>query len=240
MPKKLHYLCNDEAKLFSSVYQEFTAEIQENISLVLTNLTPSQEIKIPGKRWLLSRSHDYFGSLLEVHCKHFRYGSVLMLRNCDHIKAISSLLGRQHSHSSVAPATSTPEKEDIKEKIEIVSLYLNKHMHQQAKDLVVSYQDSPNKYRSLKIKDLVRSLDPVLVNFIKAITCPVKSRKRNLFQDPESLDTRNIRQLYSLCVLLFCTNSKLPTWNLVRIMNSNYQLCYTSTNTAIIVCVYRM
>lgn len=126
-----------------------------------------------------------------------------MLQNCDHIKAISSLLGhcgQQHTATATV-STQTSQQSNIEQETKVVAEYINSRMHEQAKVLTKTYQDSPQKIRSLNLRDFIQTLDPTLLNFIKAITQPVRKNAGNC-------NSRSIRQLYSLCTLLFCTNSK--------------------------------
>ena len=196
--------------VLSTIHHVLTDEIKQTVQ---SNGIPTstKELKVPGKRWLLSKFHSYLGSLLEVHCKHFRYGSVVMLQYCDHIKAISSLQGRAVTCKPLKQpnVTTTEEKQvTIEDKIEEVSSFLNERLHKQAREITQSNQGSFEKCRSLNLKAFIGTLDPVLLRFVRRITQPVRSNKR-LFEDPDpdSFNTRAVRHLYSLCVLLFCTDN---------------------------------
>ena len=72
------HLANDQAVLLSTVHNDFIHEVE------CTSIQWKHEIckdSIPGWRWLLSRLNLNFSGLLEVQCKHNRYGSVLFIKN---------------------------------------------------------------------------------------------------------------------------------------------------------------
>ena len=51
---------------------------------------------------------------------------------------------------------------------------------------------------------MIKELDPVILQFIKLLTFPVRGSKRKLFEDDTAAKT--IRHFYIVCVLLFNTN----------------------------------
>ena len=67
----------------------------------------------------------------------------------------------------------------------------------------------PQKYTQLNIATLRATIDPVLLHFIERVTETVRTRKRRLFpSESEAIHTKQVRQIYALCVLLFCTNTQ--------------------------------
>ena len=54
---------------------------------------------MPTSRWLLSKLHYYFDNTLQMHCSHKQYGTILMHKECDVMKTLSSAL---NAHTSVS------------------------------------------------------------------------------------------------------------------------------------------
>ena len=203
--KVAEYLQNDQALLLTIIYREF---VEAKASLYM-----SGAVHIPSIRWLLSRLHLYFGSMLIKQCKCRQYGSMVYLHGCDLVKALSAALGKSQTTTKFSQETEKqlplPQPSNIDEKVEDVTSFINDRMHMQARKIVAAYENSPHKLQSFRFDRLVGELDPVLVSFMKKITQSVRARKRSLFQDADStfLQTKHIRQVYALCVLLFCTDT---------------------------------
>ena len=94
-----------------------------------------------------------------------------------------------------------------------VAVFINTKLYEQAKAPTTSFQNSPSKYTSLNLRDLIDSFDPLSVNLLDQITQTVRCRKYKLrFQDNANttssvLTIKDICQFYALCVLLFCTEN---------------------------------
>ena len=65
---------------------------------------------IPTTRWLLSRLHLYFDNMLEVQCRHRRYGTLVYHNSCDLVQALSSALGK--SDTKTKNTNNEPNTED--------------------------------------------------------------------------------------------------------------------------------
>lgn len=199
---------NDEARLLPSVHRHFIDTVHTNPTNcpILESINPKH---IPGTRWLLSRLHSFFGSGLEVQCKHKRFGSLLFNKHCDLIKALSSALGRGQPAPTSTTAHSVPTAT-----IDSMATHLNAKLHDQAKALTAEYKFDPSKFSSLALRHLVSSLDPSLVRFIQKLTSGRSKRHWEVHDDCTSEDDQHkgmsikeIRQVYALCVLLFCTDN---------------------------------
>jgi hypothetical protein len=81
------WLANNEAVLLSTAY-DFVHEVESS------SMHKASRDNIPGRRWLLSRLNLIFNGLLEVQCKHKRCGSILFLKDCDLVAAVSYALGK--------------------------------------------------------------------------------------------------------------------------------------------------
>ncbi len=72
---------------------------------------------------------------------------------------------------------------------------------------IITYKDT-NRYTNLNITLLINNTDPILLEFIRQLTCTVREGGRRLFdaQETEASDAKKIRHFYILCVLLFNAN----------------------------------
>ena len=61
-----------------------------------------EQLSISGARWLLAQLSTCFKGSLKVVCKHKRYGSLLMHRDCDILKALSAALGRDSTRAQTS------------------------------------------------------------------------------------------------------------------------------------------
>ncbi len=212
------HLKKDEALLLPVVYRGFVDQVG-NQAAQFPGLCLTDD-EIPSIRWLLTRLHMHLGPLLEVQCKHRKYGSVLFRQNGDLVTAVSAALGqsqtiqkhleRQHEEDSALSHQLQPDQPTLEQKVEAVSIHINDRLHKQAQALQTAYKDTPGKYKTLNLQTVQDTMDPVLVSFINKITQSIRGRKRRLFPDEtdsQSMNMRSIRQLYTLCVLLFCTES---------------------------------
>ena len=215
---------SDEAMLLSTLYQLFIRQVHTEANNY-TSFDPIGENKIPQKRWVLSRLYRHFGEVLSVACRHFRYGTVLYHKNCDLVSAVSAALGRSKTDIPItdyrvnvvqgpSPQTSLSVGQEcacdcsIETQIENVSSYLNDKVHKLAKALITSYQNTPQLYATFDTISYQKLIDPVLLHFIEQLTQTVRTRRRKLFQnEAEVSHTKQVRQLYILSLVLFCTNT---------------------------------
>ncbi len=207
--KVFHAMRSHEALLLPVVHRDFVHRVRERWTQHFEGEGGVPEDEIPSTRWLLAQLHFFLGDLLQVKCKHRRYGSVLFYRDCDLIKALSTALGKSQDHQkSPQPVSSIPEP-SLDRQVDSVASYLNEKVHTQAKALVSEFQGSPSKYTTLNLAAFQQSLDPTLLSFIQQLTQSVRSRKRKLFESESDVaNTKHIRQLYALCTLFFCTNNQ--------------------------------
>lgn len=100
-----------------------------------------------------------------------------------------------------------PESTPITEQLTSVAEHLNIKLHEQSEALVASYQGLPQKYTIAKLR---ASIGPVLLHFIECVTETVWTRKHRLFpSEGEDIHTKQVRQIYALCVLLLHKHSVL-------------------------------
>ena len=215
--KLANALRNDEAMLLPAVHQSFTNEAY-NQSANFPSVGVAAPGDVPGTRWLLSRLHSFFGSSIEVQCKHKRFGSVIFHKECNLVKAMSTALGKAQSlerkmgslSSSSSCMSEPPAVPTLEEKINEAAVYTNIKLHEQAKVLITEFRDSPSRYCNLNLSDFINNLDPYLLNFLQKLTQSVRSQKKfhTVFDTHSTtLSATQIRQVYAICVLLFCTNN---------------------------------
>lgn len=137
---------------------------------------------------------------------HKRFGSVLFHKDCNLMKALSSALGKQ-----LVPVSSGPIADTTEEDVDSVALYLNGMLHEQSKSLTSEYKFSPSNLSNLSLHRLVDNLDPKLLRFIQKLTSARYKKPEAALDhsasEVECMSTKEIRQVYALCVLLFCTDS---------------------------------
>ena len=219
----------DEAILLSTLYQSFVIQVHTEAKNY-TSLDLISGNKIPQKRWVLSRLYRHFGEVLRVACRHFRYGTVLYHKDCDLVNAVSAALGRnkveatpctdastQQGRINVPQATLTslPTGQTgacdcgIETQLENVSMYLNGKVHKLAKSLITTCQNAPQQYATFSITSYRQMIDPTLLLFIEQLTQSVRSKRRKLFQSEVDVSqTKQLRQLYIISLVLFCTNTQ--------------------------------
>ena len=200
---------NNEAILLSTVYKQCVTEATSKANIYLGNDSLKQ-VDLPSRRWVIARLHMHLGNLIEIQCRHKRYGSIILLRNCDLVHALSSALGKsQIGSSDSGPDTHSeaPPAQCIEDKLDAVATHINKLLQNQARELVAMYKNKPVKYSTFNLDTFKKELNACLLKFMEIVTLSVRASKRNLFPDPDTLKTKNIRQLYALCVLLFTTNT---------------------------------
>ena len=143
-------LKNDEALLLPVVYREFVDQIGNQVTQSPGICITDDEIPR-----FLSRLHMHLGPLLEVHCKHRRYGSVLFRQNGDLVKAVSAALGRSQTiqkHLGQQKEDSQPvqlEQPTLEQKVEVVSSHINDRLHKQAKALRTAFENAPGSTKHL-------------------------------------------------------------------------------------------
>ena len=97
----------------------------------------------------------------------------------------------------------------IETQIENVSTHLNAKVHELAKTLIRKYQDNPRESAAFSISSYRQLIDPALLLFIEKLTQSVRNRRRKLFQSESDLaHTKQLRQLYIISLVLFCTNTQ--------------------------------
>ena len=213
---------NDRAVLLPRLYDEFKA-----LCMLNSTAFPSLDISdMPTSRWLLSKLHYYFDNTLQVHCSHKHYGTILMHKECDVMKALSSALNARTSASNqrlgaqlltsavctqepCPPSHSTSSGEPTEQQIVMVANSLNHKLHNQIKQVNQQFQN----YDSLPENSLEQFLsisDPLILKFLKVLTQTVRQSRRSLFAEDKlrsGLEIKTARLLYALSVLQFITNN---------------------------------
>ncbi len=208
----------DVAMLLPALHNELAYEAFANVSM-FPQVSDLSERDIPTSRWLLSLLHLYFEDKLEVQCRHRRYGTLLFHTECDLIQALSTALGQSQNMQKRADRLADEQASDhsehltppaVEEQVQTVALYLNDKLHNRARALNASYNETPEHVASINLTSVMANTDPVLVSFLTTMTQSVRQSKRKLFHDEAadvSVTTKTIRLLYALSVLQFCTNS---------------------------------
>lgn len=193
-------LANNEVMLLSAEYKAFyESVITPNQYNITVNIA-----EVPCKRWFISKLNHYFGEDIAFACKHKRFGTMIYHKNCDLLNALSLDLGRQTAKASEPLKLSNTASPSIEQQVKTVALHLNAKLHKQSQEIVKRFMP-PENYLQMNLSELIKKIDPVLLDFLQQLTCTTKTRRRKLFNATD--DTKSIRQLYALCVLLFNTNN---------------------------------
>ena len=101
---------------------------------------------------------------------------------------------------------------NIEKQVQTVAMYLNTKLHDRARTINASFNEAPEKIRTVNIRNMMENTDSSLVKFLQLLTQSVRQGRRKLFQE-KSLenDTKSIRLFYALCVLQFCTNTTVSS-----------------------------
>ena len=202
-------MSHDEALLLPAVYSSFQSEF-----LAMCQIFPSLSglvlDHIPSIRWFLSHLHKVFQGGLKVHCVHKRYGTVMFYHNYDLVKALSHALGQLHNSKATCNCTSTNDKAVQTENdsgLHQAALCLNEMLHAQVKYFNKIYKFNINALTSISVASIVSNMNPQLLSFVRTATQSVRSSRCKQFSAVPVSNVKALRQLYSICVLLFCTNS---------------------------------
>ena len=229
----------NEAMLLSRLYEEFLGMIQIE-SKHYPSLSLTEETHFPRRRWVLSRLHSMFGESLTMVCKHDRYGTLLFHKGCDLVKALSTALGRGTKYTrpiadcsvkvacELGNTSSTVGADNMHEQIRNVASHMNDLVHEQAKKMITFYQNEPQRYKTFDVGSYIKMTEPILLQFIQQLTQSVRSKRRKLFEtEAEVRQTKQMRQLFLLSSLLFCTNTQcsMP----LHILVTEATLCHGGT-----------
>ena len=209
----------DEAMLLPNVYKEFKSEVFANISQ-FPHAKSLSENELPNSHWLLSQFHVYFENTIQ--CRHKRYGTLLYHNSCDVIKALSTALGKTHTHTENRASnesqkctpcicTGTCPSTSIEEQVQTIAVYFNRKLQEQAKDINTSFETNSHSLSSLDVATYMKNTDQGLLKFLATMAQSVRQSKRKLFETDTQVKThlniKDIRLFYALSVLQFCTNT---------------------------------
>ena len=75
--------------------------------------------------------------------------------------------------------------------------------------MITCFQNTPQRYTSFDVATDTEMADPVLLKLIEQITQSVCSKRRKLFEnESEVSQTKQMRKLFIMSLLLFCTNTQ--------------------------------
>lgn len=201
----------DEAMLLPKLHKYFTSKVYAN-QHAFANVSVCEH-DVPSSRWLISHLHLNFENMLEMQCRHRRYGTLLYHKHCDLIQALSSALGKGEikcEHMNKPPVEVTQQVPSLKDQIQNVARHLNKKLHELGTTQRELFNECPH-ISTFNLSDIWSNISEELVTFLSLITQPVRHRRRKLFDNTLPLEhhtyTKNVRLFYAVCVLTFCTNS---------------------------------
>ena len=159
---------NDEALLLPARHRDFISEVYAN-AFQFPSLTVSEK-DIPSSRWLLSRLY-----VSEVHCRQRRYGTVLFHKGCDMIQALCTALGksqvvqRQAECELMSEDTEQASPPNSEKQVQTVALYLNNKLHDRARTINASFNEPPEKIRTVNILNMMENTNSSLVKFLQPV-----------------------------------------------------------------------
>ena len=161
-----------------------------------------------SSRWLLHQLIVYLDVYMMHKCVHMKYGTVLYRKGADILETLSWALSISHlaDHWSESVKPKHHEKHPNTEKIlKEASTIMNNLIHEEIKK---SSQVRPTfDCTSLKINEVLKNINPLLLDFLTSITNTI--REREISNTNEHI--KKTRLFFILCQLMFCTNPKSPT-----------------------------
>ncbi len=206
-------MAKDEVMLLPAFRGHFEDYIMSGLAdCIHISKTPA---KIPSTKWIITKLHSYFGEQIVFQCIYRHVGTIINHKNCDLLKAISNIFGQQKKKCNKEKTGQPESLEDDAENsatitsqtITEVAQHLNSKLHEQAKKSITIFKDI-DMYTNLHIPTLIDNTDPILLEFIRQLTCTIREGRRRLFDSlgAETSDAKKIRHFYVLCVLLFNAN----------------------------------
>ena len=165
----------DEVMLLPSLYKDFVNEVHANLALFTSvNMSDSD---VPTSRWLLSRLHNimHFENMLEVQCRHRRYGTLVYHKSCDLVNALSTAQGKSERKGTCACTNIGKQQEQVQqqdsrptltEQVQTVALFMNSKLHERARVLKTSFDQNPESVASLNLASALGDIDPNLLTFL--------------------------------------------------------------------------
>jgi len=103
----------DEAMLLPSLYKDFVNDVHAKLALFTSvNMSDSD---IPTSCWLLLCLHMHFENMLEVQCRHRRYGTLVYHKSCDLVNALSTALGKSEHKGTCACTDIGKQQEQVQQ-----------------------------------------------------------------------------------------------------------------------------
>ena len=136
------------------MYRDFIHELHAHKTVFPQVCVCNNEI--PTSRWFLSHLHAHFENVLEVQCRHKRFGTLLYHKSCDLIHALSLALGRTETREEKTKMPDlgksvTELQPSLPQQMNTVAVYLNNKLHQRAKVLKQSFEEAPESIANLNI-----------------------------------------------------------------------------------------
>ena len=161
-----------------------------------------------SSRWLLHQLIVHLDAYMMHKCVHMKYGTVLYRKGADILATLSWAL----STSNLAGQWSKPEKQkqhdnypNAETTLKEASIIMNNLIHDEIKRSVE--MTSTLDYNSLKIKEHLKNINPLLLDFLTSTTNTIREREIS----DTTKHIKKIRLYFILCQLMFCTNPKIPT-----------------------------
>ena len=195
----------DNAILLPAAHKHFTSSLKQ----------PPPRSRECTCRWLLKELEKVLSHHMTSTCKHKKHGTVLSRTGGDLMNALSYALSvSSKSATNSEPTSAVTDKSgctcSIEDKICEVGEFLNHKLHNLASTLIENDKREPFNYQTLDIDKQMEMVDPALTQHILTLTKSYNEKKQLYTADEHSLSahTKKVRRFYSLCVLLFCTNSR--------------------------------
>ncbi len=83
----------------------------------------SRKISLAVAGFFQTYKYNYYKGMLEVHCRHRRYGTILFHKNCDLVSALSIALGKRQSPKI------KQEQDEIRNKMRYMTLHVIQNQH---------------------------------------------------------------------------------------------------------------
>ena len=173
---------------------------------------------LPSTLWLLVRLAKQLSPHISFCCKVKELGTVIYRKDGDILQALTFALARQSlpdltEESQLQRGGTFPDEQLAT--IEEASSTINHHLQEQAQKQRSKYCNAKT-LQNVRVTELLKAIDPVLLSFIKKITWSVNENRNRTREDSQSADVKTIRPVFCPCNLLFCMNprSNVPSTSL--------------------------
>ena len=191
-----HELLQHQAVLLPAAHSHF---LQFHQQLLLSSCVVHEQCMPRTAMWVFSNLVSTLGQHIEYSCTIRKYGTLMYRPHTDLASLLQKALWKlgQQSGKSFMP---TSDKEKLLD-------HLNDCVHQQCLKFIHNAPEFLDSYETFSIKKAIDDINPDLWDTICGLTrSPTERSRQN--HSADSLQVKNMRRLFLLCSILFCTDDR--------------------------------